>query len=54
MKNEQIVRRVWKLKEYNMKAKFQERVEKLVDVDAPDIHVCNDFTNGILKACDKA
>ena len=34
VKNEQTVRRVWKLKENNMKARFQERVKELVDIDA--------------------
>ena len=27
--------KVWKLKENNMKARFQERVKKLVNVDGP-------------------
>ena len=52
MKNEQTVRRiVWKLNENNIKARFQERVKELVDVDAPNIW--NAFKNGILKACDE-
>ena len=38
VKNEQTIRsRVWKLKENNMKARFQERVKKVVNVNAPDI-----------------
>ena len=38
MKNKQTVRtRVWKLKETNIKARFQNRVEELVDVDVPNI-----------------
>ena len=38
VKNEQTIgRRVWKLKENNIKARFQERVKKLVDVDAPNL-----------------
>ena len=36
VKNEQTIRRVWKLKE-NMKTRFQERVKELVDVDAPNL-----------------
>ena len=32
-----IRRRVWKLKKNNMKARFQERVKKLADVDAPNL-----------------
>ena len=36
--NKQAVeRRVWKLKENNMKARFQKRVKELVDVDAPNL-----------------
>ena len=41
VKNEQTTRRVWKLKENNMKTKFQERVRELVDVDASNL--CNTF-----------
>ena len=37
VKNEQTFRRIWKLKENNVKTKFQERVRKLVDVDAPNL-----------------
>ena len=38
VKNEQTnKKRVWKLKENNMKTRFQERVKKLVDVDAPNL-----------------
>ena len=32
-----IRKRVWKLKENNMKTRFQERVKELVDVDAPNL-----------------
>ena len=34
--NEQTVRRAWKLKENNMKARFQEGVMELIKVDAPN------------------
>ena len=38
VKNEQTIRRrVWKLKENNMKTRFQERAKELVDVDAPNL-----------------
>ena len=38
VKNEQTnKKRVWKLKENNMKTRFQERVKNLVDVDAPNL-----------------
>ena len=38
VRNEQTFgRTVWKLKENNMKAKFQERVRELIDVDAPNL-----------------
>ena len=39
-----------KLKENNIKAKFQERLKKLVDVDAPNLW--NTFKSGMLQACD--
>ena len=47
MKNKQTVRRrVGKLKEYNKRARFQDRVKKLADVEAPNICMqC--FKNGI-------
>ena len=45
------LRRVLKLKENNMKSKFQERVKKLVDVDAPNLG--NTFKNSVLQACNK-
>ena len=48
--NEQTVRkRVWKLKENNMKTRFQDRVKELVDVDTSNLS--NTFRNGILNAC---
>ena len=34
-----------------MKTKFQERVRKLIDVDAPNL--CNTFKNSMMQACDK-
>ena len=50
--NEQTFRRkVWKLKENNMKTRFQERVMELVDVDAPNLW--NTFKNSMLQACDE-
>ena len=52
VKNEQTIRRrIWKLKENNLKIKFQERVKKLVDVDAPNLW--NTFKNSMLQACDE-
>ena len=51
VKNEQTFRRVWELKENNMKTKFQERVKELVDVDAPNLW--NTFKNSMLQACDE-
>ena len=51
MKNKQTEeRRVWKLKENNMKERFQERLKEWVIVDAPN--VCNAFNIGILKGFD--
>ena len=51
VKNEQTIKmRVWKLKENNMKTRFQERFKELVDVDASNL--CNTFKNGMLQACD--
>ena len=46
-----IRRRVWKLKENNMKTKFQQRVKKLVDIDA--LNLWNTFKNSMLQACDE-
>ena len=37
VQNEQTVSRIWKLKENSIKARFQDKVEELVDVDALDI-----------------
>ena len=36
---ETVVRRIWKLKETNMKTRFQERVKELVDVDTPNLYM---------------
>ena len=47
MKNEQTIKRVWKLKENNIKTRFQERVKELVDVDAPNLW--NTFKNSMLQ-----
>ena len=52
MKNEQTIkRRVWKLKENSLKTRLQERVKKLVDVDAHNLQ--NTFKNSMLQACDE-
>ena len=52
MNNEQIfTRKVWKLKENNIKARFQERVKELINVNAPNLW--NIFKNGMLQACDE-
>ena len=52
VKNKQAVRRsVGKLKEKNMKPRFQEKVKELIDVDATNLW--NTFTNVILQACDE-
>ena len=52
VKNKQTIRRrVWRLKENNIKTKFQERFEVYVDADAPNLW--NTFKNSMLQACDK-
>ena len=52
VKNERTIRRrVWKLKDNNMKKRFQERVKELVDVDAPNLW--NTFKKSMLQACDE-
>ena len=43
--------RVWKLKEKEIKVKFEERVVKLVDTDSMDLWKSE--KNGVLQACDK-
>ena len=54
VKNEQTFRRrVWKLKENNMKTNFQERVRELVDVDVDAPNLWNTFKNSMLQACDE-
>ena len=44
-------RRVWKLKEDDTRARFEERVGELVSEDAPDLWKC--FREGMLKAFDE-
>ena len=52
MRKEVIERRkVWKLKEDDTRARFEGRVGKLVNADAPDLWKC--FKEGVLKACDE-
>ena len=51
VKNRYIGRRFCKLKKSNMRAKFQEGVEELVDDNASNIW--NAFKNDISKACDE-
>ena len=43
--------RVWKLKEKEIKEKFEERVEELVDTDSMDLW--GSYKKGILQACDE-
>ena len=52
VKNEQTIKKkVWKLKENNMKTRFQETVKELDDVDAPNLW--NTFKNNMLQACNE-
>ena len=52
VKNKQTIkRRVWKLKENNMKTRFQERVKELANIDVPNLW--NTFKNCMLQACDE-
>ena len=44
-------RMVWKLKDEETRARFEERVGELVSVDALDLWKC--FKEGVLKACDE-
>ena len=44
-------RKVWKLKEDDTRARFEERVRELVSADAPDLRKC--FSKGMLKAFDE-
>ena len=43
--------RVWKLKEQEIKEKFEERVAELVDTDSMDFW--GSYKNGVLQACDE-
>ena len=49
-KSERVEWRVWKLKEKEIKKKFEERIGKLVDIDLKDLWGSD--KNGVLKACD--
>ena len=52
VKNKQTTRRrVWRLKENNIKTKFYKRVKELINVDAPDLW--NIIKNSMLLACDE-
>ena len=52
LRKDVIVRRkVWKLKEHDVREKFEQRVQELVSVDAPDLWSC--FKEGVLRACDE-
>ena len=52
MRTEAVERRmVWKLREKEARAKFEERVEELVSVDTPDMW--SSFKEGVLKACEE-
>ena len=42
---------MWKLKEKEIKEKFEERIRKLVDIDLKDLW--GSYKNGVLKACDE-
>ena len=44
-------RKVWKLKENDTRARFEERVRELVSADASDLWTC--FREGMLKAFDE-
>ena len=50
-KSNRVRRRVWKLKEKEVKEKFEERIRKLVDIDSKDLW--GFYKNGILKVCDE-
>ena len=52
VRKEEIERsKVWKLKEDDTRARFEEIVRELVSVDAPDLWKC--FKEGVLKACNE-
>ena len=44
-------RKVWKLKEHDVRENLEKRVRKLITVDAPDLWNC--FKEGVLRACDE-
>ena len=50
-KSKRVRWRVWKLKEKEIKEKFEERIRKLVDIDSKDLW--GSYKNGVLKACDE-
>ena len=50
-KSKRVRWRVWKLKEIEIKEKFEERVVELVDTDSMDLW--GSYKNGVLKACDE-
>ena len=50
-KSKRVRWRVWKLKEKEIKEKFEERIGKLVDIDLKDLW--GSCKNGVLKACDE-
>ena len=50
-KSKRVRWRVWKLKEKEIKEKFEERIGKLVDIDSKDLW--GSYKNGVLKACDE-
>ena len=43
--------RVWKLKKKEIKEKFEEKVEELVDTDSMDLS--ESYNKGVLQACDE-
>ena len=50
-KSKRVRWRMWKLKEKEIKEKFEKRIEKLVDFDSKDLW--GSYKNGVLKACDE-
>ena len=51
MKKSKRVRwKMWKLKEKEIKRKFEERIVELVDTDSMDFW--RSYKNGVLQACD--
>ena len=51
MKESNLKSKVWKLKEDDKRARFEERIGELVSTDALDLWKC--FREGMLKAFDK-